>query len=492
MLNLNTIFSRIMGIGEVQRQSIVSLISQIAITFIGFLSTMYFAHAVGAGVLGAYFLFLAYYGIIGLVTDGGFGGAALKRISEGEEQNEYLSAFFVLRSLSVILVIITLLEFRTYFVNINNSDAFIWLLVALIVGIFSGTISNGITGCGKIGIFASCNLISEVTRILVQVLAVFFGFGVAGMAGGFVAGISIAALIELRFFDLHFVRFGWRHIKSLSTFSFWLFLTSGGVMIYSYSDTVMIGYYLSNVDVGVYRVAFQFTTVAGIVALAINSALWPRVSRWGKTGETIFIEESLSQAFSFSMVFALPILVGGILLGDRLLYFFYGAEFAKGYLILDVLLLVQLIAIFQYSFIMYLSALDRQKYAFKVTTVSAAANIALNAILIPVNGILGAAIATLVTMILNAVLARRELSKIIKTRIERKSLLNILKASSGMAVFVIAYRLFVPMSSIWLALIPVVVGGAIYGILMLKLDSDIYNELKVIIIQLNLPWPYWI
>ena len=57
-----------MGIREVQRQSIASFISQISFTFIGFLSTMYFAHAVGAGVLGAYFLFMAYYGIVNMVT----------------------------------------------------------------------------------------------------------------------------------------------------------------------------------------------------------------------------------------------------------------------------------------------------------------------------------------------------------------------------------------------------------------------------------------
>jgi len=84
MFKLNTFFSRIMSIEPIRRQSIVSLIWQIALSFIGFLSTMYFARAVGAGVLGAYFLFLAYLGIIGLVTDGGFGGSAIKRISEGE------------------------------------------------------------------------------------------------------------------------------------------------------------------------------------------------------------------------------------------------------------------------------------------------------------------------------------------------------------------------------------------------------------------------
>lgn len=78
MFNSNTIFSGIVGIGTVQRQSIVSLIWQIAITFIGFFSTMYFACAVGADVFGAFFRFMVYFIIIVLMTDGGFEGLILK------------------------------------------------------------------------------------------------------------------------------------------------------------------------------------------------------------------------------------------------------------------------------------------------------------------------------------------------------------------------------------------------------------------------------
>src|SRR5665648_313035 len=126
MFKLKTFFSRIMSIEPIRRQSIVSLVSQIAFTFVGFLSTMYFAHAVGAEILGAYFLFLAYFSIIGLMTDGGFGGAAIKRISEGEEPDAYFSAFVVLRSLFVTVVIMALLTFRSYFVDLNNAGTFNW------------------------------------------------------------------------------------------------------------------------------------------------------------------------------------------------------------------------------------------------------------------------------------------------------------------------------------------------------------------------------
>jgi O-antigen/teichoic acid export membrane protein len=485
MFKLKTLFSRIMAIEPIQRQSIISFIWKIALTFIGFLSTMYFAHTVGAGVLGAYFLFMAYFGIISLFSDGGLGGAAIKRISEGEEQDTYFSAFVVLRSFFLTVVIAALLAFREYFVDFNDAGLFNWLLVALIGSMIYGVVNNAIAGRGKIGIQATCGFINEITRILVQVIAVFLGYGVAGLAGGFVTGMIVASMIELRFFDLRLVRFGWHHVKSLSVFSFWLFLTASGATLYSYADTVMIGYYMSNPDVGVYRIVMQFTFIAALATTSLHSTLWPRVSRWNKTGDIKHIEESLSRAITYALLLATPLCIGGILLGDKLLYYFYGADFAKGYPVLIVLFIVQIINVFQFFFLTYLGAMDMQKDAFKVTSVAATANIVLNAVLIPLLGIVGAAIATFVTLSLNAFLARRVLTSRMVIVLEHESLLNILKSTVLMGLFVGGYRMVVTLSNVWLALVPVVLGGGIYVVLVLRFDRKIKEELKGIMMKMN-------
>ena len=446
---------------------------------------MYFARAVGKEVLGAYFLFVAYFSIIGLMTDGGFGAAAIKRISEGEEPDAYFSAFVVLRSVFVTVVIAALLAIRSYFVDLDSAGTFTWLLVALVVSLLHGAVSSGTAGRVKMGINATAGFVNNVSRILIQIVAVFLGYGVAGLAGGFVMGMLVGAIVQLRFVDLHFMRFGWSHLKSLSSFSLWSFLISGGGLVFVYSDSVMIGYFLNNADVGIYRIIFQFTTLAAFTTVALRSTLWPRVSRWDKIGETGLIEESLSRAFTYSLILALPLFVGGALLGDKLLYFFYGADFVN-YTTLMILFVVQIVNIFQYFFTTYLRAMDQIKELFKITVVAVVANIALNAALIPVMGISGAAVATLVTMSLNAILARRVLARMITLRVERSSLLNILKATVLMGSVVGMYRLIVPLSSVWVALVPVVLGGVVYGVAVLKFDRKIYEELKGIMMQMNM------
>jgi hypothetical protein len=44
--------------------------------------------------------------------------------------------------------------------------------------------------------------------------------------------------------------------------------------------------------------------------------------------------------------------------------------------------------------------------------------------------------------------------------------------------------------NVWLTLVPVAFGALVYGILILKLDRKIYDELKGIVTQMNLQWPY--
>ena len=486
MFYLKSIIANIMSIETIRRQSIVWLIWQIAYTIIGFLSTIYFAHTVGASVLGAYFLFIAYLGIISLVTDSGFGGAAIKRISEGEDQDAYFSSFFVVRLIITTVIVIALFGIRDYFVDLNDEGLFFWLVLALIMSSFYNIVSSGVAGCGKMGISATGNFINNLSRVLIQVISVFLGFSIAGLAGGFVAGLFIAAIFELRFFDLKFVNFKLNHIKSLTTYSFWAFLTTSGYLVYSYADTVMIGYYMDNANVGVYRVVLQFTMLATLTTHATLQTLFPKVSRWSKTGDIKSIEYSLSHAITYSLILAVPVFTGGILLGDKLLYFFYGPEFENGYLVFLILLIVQIVNVFQFFFTNYLNALNHQIDSFKVTAVAASINIALNLLLIPIIGIIGAAIATLITMTINALLARRLLSKIIKVVLEYNSLQNIFKASAIMSILIGGYRIFVPIYNIWLTLLPVLFGGLVYGIIILKFDVEIRNEIKNILLRMNL------
>jgi O-antigen/teichoic acid export membrane protein len=143
---------------------------------------------------------------------------------------------------------------------------------------------------------------------------------------------------------------------------------------------------------------------------------------------------------------------------------------------------------------MYLDAMDHPQKSFSVTAVGVVANVVLNSMLIPFIGINGAAIATLVTMTLNGLLARRALSRFIKIRLESHSLFNIMVASFIMGILVVVYRLVIPLSNVWVTLLIVAAGGVIYAVSVLKLDRKICSELRGIVEGMGMGaiWPAWL
>ena len=478
-----------MKISSIQRQSLIILVSTLATTIIGFISTIYFAHTLGPAPLGAYFLFLAYLGIFNLVGDWGFGEAAVKRISEGRETNEYFSAFVFIRIILLAVSVTALLFAGSYFKDITSSGVFIWLILALIVSVFSNCTGIGVYGAGKVGAAQISNFVNFLSRILFQIVLVFLGFEIAGLAGGFVGGLIAGGITNFRYLDLKLVWFKISHLKNLVSFSFWIFLTTSGSLVFSYADTMFIGFFMTSADVGIYRTAFQLTSVASFTTLAFHTVLYPKISNWGIHGHHKEIENSLARACTYSLLVAIPTCIGGWILGDKLLYFFYGASFIGGVPALFFLLPVQIANVFMYLGTMSLTTLNHPKKAFWITLIAAIANIILDIILIPILGITGAAVATLIAMSLNAFGALILLSGVISVKFEYAQMKNMLYAAGFMGSFLLVARLIFPLAHVISVLAFVMIGAVIYILILFKLDLKIRDEIRDLSLNLGVPWP---
>jgi O-antigen/teichoic acid export membrane protein len=478
-----------MNMEPVRRQSFIHIGTNITITAVGFLSTFYFAHVLGPSILGAYFLFLAYFGIFNLIADGGLGGATAKRMSEGKDKEEFYSASAALRLILMVVSLALLFVFQPYLVDLNSSDLFWWLVIALVVSLPFGIAWGGNYGLGKAGVVQGSNLLNNLARIALQVIFVFLGFQLAGLAGGFIAGLGAGFLFNYRYLEVKFRRFAMVHMKSLFNFSFWIFLAASGLFILTAADVVFIGYFMSNADVGVYRVAVQLASLGVFVALALENVLFPRFSRWNEEQNHEIIATSLSRAFTYSLVLAVPFCVGGWLLADKLLYFLYGEAFTSGTLALMVLLPLYVIYVFQNLQMMTLNALNHPKDSFWITSLIVLVNIVLNILMIPVIGITGAAIATFISILISAILGYLVLGKYVSVKMEKKPFLHILGSTAVMAVVLGGLRLVFPVVNLGYLIGLVIIGAVVYFVLLLKIDRDIHDELKEMAGQMGVYWP---
>ena len=486
------VINKVMGLSIIQRHSLISIMSTISITVVGFLSTMLFTHALGKDLMGIYYLFIAYYGIFNMIGDAGFGQAAIKRISEGKYQNEYITAYACLRCFLIIISTLIFLTLSSLFTNLHDYYMIPLIIMALISSSIFHTITTGICGLGHIGIYNLGFSVSELARIIIQIFALLVGFSVYGLIGGYIAGIIISGFLCIKYFTFKPARFNMYHIKSLTTYGLWVFLISTGSTVFAYADTIFIGYFMTNGDVGVYRTAFQFTTLSAFIALAFQQTLTPKISNWSANNQWEKIAPPVSRGITFALILAVPVFTGGLLLADKLLYYFYGADFAAGAVACTILLLVQVISVFITLLGVALTASDHARQSFYATASAALINIILNCILIPLLGINGAAVATLISYSVNAILIAHFLKRYITVKIERRPILNIIIAAAVMGLFVFIYKLFIPLDNVILTLIPVCIGAVIYFFLLFKIDRGIRDEIAGMVTTFGLPWPKWL
>jgi O-antigen/teichoic acid export membrane protein len=467
---------------EVHRHGIMFLISSTGITIIGFLATIFYAHWVGPTVLGLYFLFLSYYAILGVFSDLGIGSAATQRISSGVDQDELFTVNLTLRLLLYAMVCVIIIVFRDHFAELNNSGLLFVLIAVFGISTFDSCISVAIGASNRLGLSASVSLINNITRISVQIIAVFLGFQVYGLIGGLVAGLLIEIAIEFKFIDYHIKKFNWTHVKDIWSFSSWAFLSTLSTTLFDNTNPLIIALFLPISDVGIFGVCWAFSVFALFVSTALCNTLFVKVSRWSSTGEWDAITISLSRATSYALLLAIPMLIGCAILGERLLYYMYGSSFASGATTLVIIIGARVIQSVMILYSNFLMGTDHVKQQFFGLSAGIIVNIVLAYLLIPILGLPGAAIASLANVTIATVICRYYLIQIIPIHVDTKTLKDILISSGIMTIVILPISFFLNKSLVSTGAI-VGLGALVYlaalFFLNLQIREDVIKTLKI-------------
>lgn len=178
-----------------------------------------------------------------------------------------------------------------------------------------------------------------------------------------------------------------------------LLLVSGSLIVLNQADILMIGILIGPKEAGIYTAATKTAALVSFVLVAVNAIAAPMISELHTKGDHEKLQQIVSTAAQWmfwpAFVAALGlVLFGGVILG------LFGPEFSEGYWALVLLTLGQLInaSVGPVGYLMGLTG--HQDLSARVYGLSALVNIGLNAFMIPIWGLVGAAIATMVTMML--------------------------------------------------------------------------------------------
>lgn len=178
-----------------------------------------------------------------------------------------------------------------------------------------------------------------------------------------------------------------------------LLLISSSRIILKQSDIIMVGLFLGTTNAGVYGVASRVAMLLGFGLNAIQRIAAPMTSELYSQGKMKELQRMVSLAACGSVIFS--ILAAAIIITfGRFILGLFGTTFVAGYVALLILLAGQFIGSFSGITGALMSMTGHQKQASQIALMSVVSNIFLNIVLIPVLGIIGAAVSTSIAIAL--------------------------------------------------------------------------------------------
>jgi O-antigen/teichoic acid export membrane protein len=389
---------------DVDRSSVVVYAAQLGISVVGFVSTVYFIRTLGAAAIGAFFLFEAVASVLKMFTRLGVDTALEKRLSEITDARNatILSTGFALVLPPIAVVSLCVLFFRDWINQYIGAVVAPLLVLALFFGTIRWLFSAALRAEQRVGLSYVLDFAGEVVGVVLTLVLIFLGVGLFALLYGVIAGVVVKIALTWLALETSFGRPSLDVARSLVDFSRYNVGINVSNLAYSWLDTLVLGLFVSKELVGVYEASWKVSVIASMGASALATTIFPRVSRWHSEGRLDEIEELFTTTTTYALLLVVPATVGAAVLGADFLRLVY--LFEVGGLVLAILVGEKIVQAVRLVAQQVLLGLDRPRTVFRVMFTSLAANVALNFVLVPRYGLLGAATATVSTVVVAAVL----------------------------------------------------------------------------------------
>lgn len=179
-----------------------------------------------------------------------------------------------------------------------------------------------------------------------------------------------------------------------------LALIAGMQLINQQTDVLMLGIFGTAEDVGIYRVALQGATLVSFGLTAVGMVTWPYYARLHEKRDMVAFQQVATLSARAMLALALPVALMFILFGEWLLEFTFGSAYIEAYYPLVILACANVINAGFGTVGPLLNMTGHERITARGITIAAGLNVVLNAALIPPFGMMGAAGATALTLLL--------------------------------------------------------------------------------------------
>lgn len=378
--------------------------------------TIFLARAFGAEKFGVYALALSVGGLFEIIFNFGLGTVFLQRVSgRPENLRDELKTFLPLR---VLLSATSMLMFVVFAAILQKPPEtfFTLILASFYFSLFS--IEAFLWCCfdsrQKMHFTAATKLLKFLIIFGLGLYLTFLQSPVHYLMFAYIAGVSVSIISTLLLISRYFTRIGWRvdftKWKTILAEGWPIALSGAFIFIYNSLDTIIISVIKGEQAVGYYQMSYKIIGTLFLLSALINQAYFPSLVESAAKNKHA-LPNIFGKSIKSALFWSVPITFGGMLLAERIILFIFGPEYAAGIPAFKILIINCVIFFLSSAMTSLLYAAKKQRSAMKIFFLGAIANTGFNIFMIPLFGIEGAAITTLLaeTVVLGGIyfLARR-------------------------------------------------------------------------------------
>lgn len=397
----------------VLRNSAYNFLGVFTTTFGGLIFSVILARMLGSELFGLYYLALSVGLFFLTFTTLGLHSVLIRYVSDALGRNngdlargyiKYIIKIKVVLTVFATLILLLLAKPMASYV-FHKPDVYLPLIFISIYVLFQSSldfVASLAISVQRFDFMTARYITYEAARILIIPSLIFLGYGIYGALAGLIISVLLALVVAiiLIYKDCRYLFKGVAlEVDRPRVLRFLSYLTVGSVsgVIFTYIDSIMLGMFMPVESVGFYRIAISI--IFAILSLvSISQVLLPTFTQL----QDAEVSDAFNKLFRYSSMLSFPLALGLIFLSDPLIRMIYGSEYLPA--VLPTRILALLIIIFPFGYFGTLfNAREMPEYPAKLVVVSSSINIILNYVLILKYGIMGAAIATLISRCFNSI-----------------------------------------------------------------------------------------
>lgn len=387
---------------RVVRNVLFGVFSQVLGGGLFFLAAILIARHLGPESYGPFSFIFAFVAVIHMVADFGITQILVREISRNKQKlDEILGAVVPLVTLlAAVGTCIIVVSVEILALSADASKAMYILGASVLVTFHAAVYGSVSRAFEQMGINAAVLVLQRVFLFILVLLALEYDAGLPGVAWCYLGERIIQWILFRILIWRKFSRYKWR-----MDITYWRYLIREGLPVGAGMVLRRISWYLdifiltalsTASSVGLFSAAFRVIQLINVIPFTLSIPVFPVFSRLAlESKDRVFA--IYIRVLKIFVLISLPIAVWILILGSQVTVFLFGEAYQEAG---QALLIMGPMVVFLFLNSLYIhifSALDKQSLYMKTVAMAVAINVVLDIVLIPLWGILGAALATLVS-----------------------------------------------------------------------------------------------